>query len=244
VTSSDEPRRFFFVHMQKTGGVSLYMRLRRQFGTEAVYPALSDGDPEAVMPQLFPNILLDRWRARRDEIRVVTGHFPLCTVNLLNTEFIIFTVLRDPVERTLSYLRHHRDRSPGEGDRPLEEIYEDAERFRPFVENHMVKMLSLRAEEMTNGMMTVIDLDRRRLRRAKRALRELDEFGLQDDLESFAKRLAGRFGWQLGPTVHENVTRPADVPGSFRRRIADDNALDMDLYEYATKLRRRLDRGG
>jgi hypothetical protein len=244
VTSSDEPRRYFFVHMQKTGGVSLYMRLQRQFGPEAVYPAPSDGDPEAVMPQLFPNILLDSWRARRDQIRVVTGHFPLCTVNLLNAEFIIFTVLRDPVERTLSYLRHHRDRSPAEGDRPLEEIYEDPERFRPFIQNHMVKMLSLRAEEMTNGMMTVIDLDRRRLRRAKRALRELDEFGLQHDLEGFAQRLARRFGWQLGPTVHENVTRPADVPDSFRRRIADDNPLDMDLYEYATKLRRKLDRGG
>jgi len=244
VTSSEEPRRFFFVHMQKTGGVSLYMRLQRQFGAEAVYPAPSDGDPEAVMPQLFPNILFDRWGARRDEIRVVTGHFPLCTVNLLNAEFSVFTVLRDPVDRTLSYLRHHRDRSPGEGDRPLEQIYEDPERFRPFVENHMVKMLSLRAEEMTNGMMTVIDLDRRRLRRAKRALRELDEFGLQHDLEGFAQRLAGRFGWQLGPTVHENVTTPADVPDSFRRRIADDNALDMELYEYATKLRRKLDRGG
>jgi hypothetical protein len=243
VTSADEPRRFFFVHMQKTGGVSLYMRLQREFGEEAVYPARSDGDPEARMPQLFPNILLDRWRARRDEIRVVTGHFPLCTTELLDADFTTFTVLRDPVERTLSYLRHHRDTTPAERERPLEEIYEDPARFGPFIENHMVKMLSLRAEEMTDGMMTVIDLDRRRLRRAKRALRRIDDFGLQEDLEGFAQRLAGRYGWRLGPTVHENVTRPAEVPASFRDRIAEDNALDAELYEYAVKLRRKLDRG-
>jgi hypothetical protein len=243
VTSPDEPRRFFFVHMQKTGGVSLYMRLQREFGEKAVYPADFDGDPELRMPQLFPNILLDRWRARRDEIRVVTGHFPLCTRELLDAEFTTFTVLRDPVERTLSYLRHHRNTTPAEAERSLEEIYEDPARFRPFIENHMVKMLSLRAQEMTDGMMTVIDFDRGRLRQAKRALRKIDDFGLQEDLEGFAQRLSRRFGWRLGPVVHENVTRPIDVPGSFRSRIAEGNALDIELYEYAVKLRRRADRG-
>ena len=244
MTNADEPRRFFFVHMQKTGGVSLYMRLQREFGTEAVYPSPSDGDPVSRMPQLFPNILFDRWSERRDQIRVVTGHFPLCTAELLDADFTTLTVLRDPVERTLSYLRHHRDTTPAERERPLEEIYEDPARFRPFIENHMVKMLTLRPDEMTDGMMTIVDLDRRRLRAAKRALRRIDEFGLQHDLEGFAQRLVRRFGWDLGPPVHENVTRRTDVPNSFRERIAEDNALDMELYEYAVKLDRRLERAG
>ena len=175
-------------------------------------------------PQLFPHVLFDRWAERRDEIQVVTGHFPLCTIEFLDAEFTTLTVLRHPVERTLSYLRHHRDTTPGDRELPLEAIYEDPARFRPFIENHMVKMLSLRADEMTNGMMTVIDFDRGRLRRAKRALRKLDEFGLQEDLEGFAKRLEERFHWRLGPPVHSNVTEPVEVPESLRRRIADDNA--------------------
>ncbi len=227
------------MHILKTGGVSLYVRLQRHFGDQAVYPAPSDGDPADVAPQLFPHILLERWAARRAEIRVVTGHFPLCTAELLGADFTIMTVLRDPVSRTLSYLRHHRDTTPADADRPLEEIYEDPARFRPFIENHMVKMLSMKAEEMSNGMMTVIDLDSRRLRAAKRALRKMDEFGLQEELEAFAKRLERRFGWRLGPPVHENVTRPTDVPDSFRRRIAEDNRLDMELYEYGRRLQRR-----
>ncbi len=166
----------------------------------------------------------------------MTGHFPLCVTELLDADFATFTVLRDPVERTLSYLRHHRDTTPADSERSLEEIYEDPARFRPFIENHMVKMLSLRAEEMTHGMMTVIDLDRRRLRRAKRALRKMDEFGIQEDLEAFAQRLQRRLGWELGPKVHGNVTEADDVPDSFRSRIAEDNQLDMELYEYARKL--------
>jgi hypothetical protein len=239
VTSSPEPRRFFFVHIQKTGGVSLYVRLWRYFGREAVYPAPSDGSPITVAPQLFPHVLFERWKARRDEIQVVTGHFPLCTAELLDADFTTLTVLRDPVERTLSYLRHHRDTTPADSELSLEEIYENPARFRPFIENHMVKMLSLKAEEMTNGMMTVIDLDRRRLRGAKRALKGMDEFGIQEELEAFAQRLEHRFGWRLGPTVHGNVTTPCEVSDSFRSRIAEDNRLDVELYEYARKLLRK-----
>jgi hypothetical protein len=225
--------------MQKTGGISLYMRLQREFGEQAVYPAPTDGDPAGDAPQLFTRILLERWSERRDEIRVVTGHFPLCTTDLLDADFTVLTVLRDPVERTLSYLRHHRDTTPADSGLSLEEIYEDPARFRPFIENHMVKMLSLKAPEMTNGMMTVVDLDRSRLRKAKRALRRMDAFGLQEDLEGFAQRLERRHGWRLGPPVHENVTTPSEVPASFRSRIAEDNRLDMELYEYAQKLLRR-----
>jgi hypothetical protein len=225
--------------MQKTGGVSLYVRMQREFGEDAVYPAKSDGDAVAVAPQLITDVLLRRWAERRDTIRVITGHFPLCVTELLDCDFTTFTVLRDPVERTLSYLRHHRRTTPADRDKPLEQIYEEPGNFKHFIDNHMVKMLSMGADEMTDGMMTVLDLDRRRLRKAKRALRRMEAVGLQEDLEGFAARLEGLFGWRLGPPVHENVTDQVEVAPSFRSRIATDNELDMELYEDA---RRRLAR--
>jgi hypothetical protein len=244
LTSPPESRRFFFAHVQKTGGVSLYVRMLRQFGRSAVYPDPSDGDTVEDAPQLMTDVLFDRWKARGDEIQVVVGHFPLCTAELLGGGFTTLTVLRHPVDRTLSYLRHHRNTTPDDSERSLEEIYEDPLRFDHFIQNHMVKMLSLRAEEMTDGMMTKIEFDRGRLRQAKRALRKIDEFGLQDELESFAQRLERRFLWELGPPVHENVTEPVAVPDSFRARIAEDNRLDMELYEYARKLLSRRLRSG
>jgi hypothetical protein len=236
-----EPERFFFVHMQKTGGTSLYTRTKRHFGEAGVYPNDSDGETWDVAPNLMVPVLLERWPERRDQIRLVGGHFPLCTRELLDAEFTTFTVLRDPVERTLSYLRHHRELNRTDWDLTLEEMYEDPTRrmhFRHFIGDHMVKMLSLRTEEMTDGMMTLVDLDRARLEEAKRALGDMDEFGFQEDLEGFAQRLEHRWGWRLGGPRRDQPTAPVKVSRSLRRRIAEDTALDRELYEYARELAR------
>ena len=102
---SAEPQRYFFVHLQKTAGTS-FSRQMKEFGRPAIYPSDQDGNP--ITRAIDVEHLLARWRDRRDQIRVITGHFPLCTVELLDADFNTFTVLREPVERTLSYLRHHR----------------------------------------------------------------------------------------------------------------------------------------
>ena len=228
--------------MQKTGGTSLYMRTKRHFGEAGVYPDDSDGDVEDVAPQLMVPVLLERWQRRRDQIRLIAGHFPLCTRDLLDAEFRTFTTLRDPVERTLSYLRHHRELNRADWDLTLEKMYEEPAHvghFRHFTGNHMVKMLSLRTKEMTEGMLTLVDLDRDRLDRAKEALAEMDEFGFQEDLEGFAQRLERLWGWRLGDPRHDHPTKPIEVSASLRARIAEDTALDRELYEYARELARR-----
>src|SRR5437667_12329637 len=117
-----EPERFFFVHVQKAAGTSLLRRLQHHFGDRSVYPDDSDGAGR-VESVLSVGDLQERFRARRGEIRVVTGHFPLCTVGVLGAEFTTLTVLREPVERTLSYLRHHRQLNVEDRDKGLEEIY-------------------------------------------------------------------------------------------------------------------------
>ena len=197
-----------------------------------------DGGPAAHVP----HVLLERWAARRDEIRVVTGHFPLCTIELLDADFTTFTVLREPVERTLSYLRHHRETTPGRlASSRSRRSTRTPRDFRHFIENHMVKMLSLRAEEMTDGMMTVVDLDRGRLRTGQAgAARAWTSSACRRTSRDSPSGSSELFGWRLGPPVHEqrDRARPKSPP-LCGRRIAEDNALDMELYEYARKLRRR-----
>lgn len=229
-----EPQRSFFVHLQKTAGTTLFRRIRRHLGDAAVYPDASDGRPPETV--LLVDHLLERWRARRSEIRVVTGHFPLCTTELLGVPFATFTVLRDPVERTFSFLRHHRARTPADRHTPLEQIYADDIRFHGLVHNHMVKMFSLRAPEMVAGCMTRVDFTRGHLERAKEQLARVDVVGLQEDFESFCDELSAKFGWDLGPAEYANRTEPVDVAPAFAERIAHDNALDIELYEFARKL--------
>jgi hypothetical protein len=145
-------------------------------------------------------------------------------------------VLREPVERTLSYLRHHRKLTPGDAHLSLEEVYEDPLRYDRLVHNHMVKMLGMTAEEMTAWVMTTVDFTPAHLERAKQQLAAVDVVGVQEDFEPFCAELEARFGWDLGPPVVANDTPHEPVSDAFRQRIASDNALDVELYRYACEL--------
>lgn len=249
----NHPDRFFFLHVQKTGGTSLTRQLQRQFGEGAVYPDESDQN-ERRDAVISVRQLKERLRARGDEIRVVTGHFPLCTVEALGGGFRTFTILREPVERTLSYLRHRRRDDPEDRDKDLEEIYDDPYRFDGLVHNHMTKMFSLTseeaiawmrwvseaftrpAEETTAWVLTKIDFTPERLERAKQGLATVDVVGFQERFDDFCADLGDRFGWDLGTPPHENRSEPSEVSESFRARIAEDNAMDIELYEHARRL--------
>lgn len=228
------PERFFFLHLQKTAGTALAKRLHHQFPDDAIYPDASDGSPPDSV--LVVEHLAARVRARGDAIRVITGHFPLCTTEVLGGGFTTFTVLRDPVERTLSYLRHQRVLGDAPADVPLEQIYDDDFRFHSLIHNHMVKMLSMTPAEATADALTRVEFTPERLTRAKAALDTVDAVGVQDDFEAFCRSLERRWGWDLGPPVRMNRTAEVPVAESFRRRIAADNADDAELFEHARGL--------
>jgi hypothetical protein len=106
------------------------------------------------------------------------------------------------------------------------------------IQNHMVRTLTLSPEEMLghDGVLTPVSYTPDRLERAKDALAGLDVFGLQDCFETFCDELAGRYGLDVGEPVRSNTTEPTDVPDGLADRIAEDNALDMELYDYACSL--------
>jgi hypothetical protein len=231
---SADQRRFLFVHLQKTAGTTLISRIRSEFPERAVYPIPSDGDWIARV--ISVDHLLAIWAARGDEIRVVTGHFPLCTAELLGGGFTTLTVLRNPLDRTVSYLRHHRRLTPADAGLTLEEVYDDEFRFNGLIHNHMTKMLSLLPEEADSGALTRVEFTKERLERAKQRLAGVDAIGLQEDFESFWRQLATRFGWSLGDRAPRAGGPPTGLSREFRERILADNAHDIELYEFARRL--------
>jgi hypothetical protein len=232
-----EPQRYFFVHMQKTAGTALAKRLRLHFDRSAIYPLARDA--RTVESSIDIDLVRREFGERRDEVRLIIGHFPLSTTELLGVPFGTFTVLRDPVERTLSFLRDNKQRDPTAGEKSFEEIYADRVLFQGLIQNHMVKMLSLRAEELTAaGTMAPVDLDEAHLERAKRNLVErIDVMGLQEHFEEFCLELERRFGFDLGPSQFANRTKPMETPDGLRERIVRDNELDIELYRFAVQLR-------
>jgi hypothetical protein len=234
--TTGQARRWFFVHMHKTAGTALAQRLRHEFPPEAVYPTVAD--QQAYLPTLQVDLLRRSFEKHGDRLRLITGHFPLCTTERLGVPFATMTVLRDPVERTLSALRDMREHDEAFRDQPLEEIYADPVRFQCLIHNHMVKMLSMTPDEMTDGVLTVLDLDSRYLERAKRNLVErVDAWGVQEHFDEFCDELVQRFGWDLGPPRIANASRPFEAEDTFCARIARDNALDVELYRFALELR-------
>jgi hypothetical protein len=235
MTAASE-RCWFFVHLHKTAGTALLQRLRLAFGEDAIYPTVSDNWTHFATMNL--DLLRQRFADGGHGIRVVTGHFPLCTTELLGTPFVTMTVLRDPVERTLSALRDMRERDAEHRGKSLEEIYADPIKFRCLIQNHMVKMLAMTCEEMTDGFLTVLDLDAGHLERAKQNLVEhIDVWGMQEHFEEFCDDLTRRFGWDLGPPRFANRSTPCGAEGGLRERIAEDNRLDVELYQFAADLR-------
>ena len=230
-----EPRRFFFVHLQKTAGTALFRRLRIQFGTRGVYPMPEfQGSPKTA---LDVDLLRRRFANHADEIRVVTGHFPLCVSEMLGVPFTTFTVLREPVDRTLSFLRHQRQEEPRFRTASLEEIYADPVRREGLIRNHMVRMLSLTVEEMTEGALTPVVVDERRLERAKtNVAHRIDVVGVQEHFDEFCDELSARFGWDLGPPQFANRSAAMEANPTLAERIAEDNAMDLELYRFARGL--------
>lgn len=226
--------KYFFLHLQKTGGSALKMRLRHHFGERAVYPCADDGElPDVV---IRPGQLIDRVAVRGDEIRVITGHFPLATVELLPGEYRTFTLLREPVERTLSFLRH-QVRVSNTTTTDLVELYEDPFRYH-MIHNHMTKMLALDAQTTLAGgaILANVEMTEEHLEIARKKLAGLDVVGVQEHHNEFVAELERKFGWDLGPHRTANRTQAEPVDPAFRERIAKDNALDVALYDYALEL--------
>jgi len=236
----DPDTRFFVAHMQKTAGTTLRDRLRATFPEEQVYPNGEDG-PDGRVSVISVSHLLECWKNRGERIRLLTGHFPVRTVELLDAPFVTVTVLRDPVERTLSFLRHQAERHQrgADPDTPLWEIYEDPFRFEAMIQNHMTRMLSLSPDEFGpgDGVLTQVPYTPERLEMAKEALAGLDAFGLQSRLDEFCDELGARWGLTVGPPTRSNTTEATPPPAGLVERIREDNALDVELYEFARALR-------
>lgn len=230
-------RRFFFVHLQKTGGISLLWRLRRVFPDPAIYPDASDGDMWADQPQMSVDRLLQRWsvRRRRAQIRLIAGHFPLATTALLGEEFTSFTILREPVARTASFLRHYRANHPQWQSRSLTDLFDDPFVNRNILRNHMTKMLGLAPDEMTAGVLTLPDLGEHHLAAACRNLEDMGLVGLTEQMEDFAAGLERRFGWDLGDPIRSNESAAQALDPGLADRIVAENDLDVRLYQFAAE---------
>ena len=226
----------------KTGGATFRQHVYANFGAGEVYPRPKVDNMERAW---LVDSLLGLPPDRRAETRAYTGHFPFVVTELLGIELVTFTVLRHPVDRTLSYLKHCKRYHSKHADLRLEEIYEDPFYFPCFIQEHQTKIFSMTADDPLESYADVVDVDDRRLEIAKTNLEKVDVVGLSEHYGELLAEMQQRFGWQFKPLSNRRVSNEDWVASaSFRRRIAEDNRADMAFFEFATQLyaRRRRTR--
>ena len=224
----DRSRPYFFVHVMKTAGLTFNEHIRRNFAPEEIFPG--PDDPDAVGYWVIER-LRETVAEPHEHIRLFHGHFPFFVTDLV-PEAVTLSVLREPVARTVSLLEMRRIQDMP--DKTIEEVYEDHLVFGREIHNHQTKIFSLREADDAKTWVHVIDLDRDRLDVARANLARLDLLGFQERFDDFLAAVRDRYGWRIDPIDRVNTaSRTPAVSDAFRRRIAEDNPLDMELYDWA-----------
>lgn len=276
--------RFLFIHVMKTGGSSFADLVRNNFPPQARYPDVvltPDSDwARRFEAYTFPRRIVDDVNARSERLRMVRGHFPYAVRSLLEADYEAMTILRHPVERTVSYLKHCRMYHAEHRELSFEAVYEQPWFFESFMHNYQTKIFSMTPQECLSeerlGDMTpplpprsafiegqdppeeatrlsrvspsrltlelfspstgVVHVDEERLQTARRNLEEISLLGVTERYGNFVEALHTRYGWSVASIPHRNAGDHARIDPGLRKRIEEDNPLDMALYEFAEGL--------
>ncbi len=201
--------RLYFIHIPKTGGTTLRFLLEAQLSVDQIYPYRNP------FQQLGPV-----------SHELVSGHFPYWFCKQIDPKFeesYKVTILREPIERFLSFLRAKKRAEPLLPN--LQSLLHLKKYKKDFVDNGLCRHLC------TNPNLEGEAL----LESAKEALLTLDSVLF---FESFTQDVLALFQ-HLGVDLHEsdipllNNTNKTEVSNQLLEEIRNLNLLDLQLYEFA-----------
>ncbi len=237
---SEQAEQFFFIHIQKTAGTSLRQHLLENFRQEEIYPLPQKGGLlNYLVLYEMGGLLVGLPPEEQAAFRLFHGHMPFAVTRRLTGDKppTTFTVLREPVARTLSVLKQKKRKRPELADASLEDIYNIPKYFEGQILNHQAKVFAVPDDSDLLSGFDPYPIGPAELETAKQNLAKVDVIGLQSDMPAFLTELERRFGWRmLQEDVRENVSKDMDVPQSLIERIKADNAVDIAFYEFAQQL--------
>jgi len=205
-----------FVHIQKTAGTSLITILRNSFGIGHLEVRTLDRSAAAVFgaADLAVVLRVSPW------VKSICGHEIIEPTAHLPDRFLPYTILREPVARTLSHFedKQRRGREPP----GLEDFLADPE-------NHNFQVRKIAGGE---------DLEK-----AKRLLAEAYLFvGVQERFDESVRALAALAPWRMDLRyLPSNVFESRELRDRLRKdpevmaRFRDINGLDTELHEWVSR---------
>ncbi len=227
-------RQIFFCHIPKTAGTAVAAAFEASFRPDKILPRR---EMAAANNNTYPPLddFVAACKAR--SARLVRGHYHLSLRHRLRDPLVV-VVMRDPVERAASHVRHMIRKHPERRDWTFTEL--DQGRL-PVPDNVMTRLLGgslddVGAADLASAnhalMRGELGDPERRLASAIAALDSIDLLGFCDDLETFARALRilrVKFDSSVGVNQTEKLVFTPQQMATLEER----NALDVALYGHA-----------
>lgn len=222
-----------FAHMPKAAGISLNVVMKKQYGIRQFLEL----NPKIPRKAYNDVIEMSIWSLL--QLRGLSGHVIWGIHEWLPKPFIYITLLRDPVERILSFYAYARSSPTHRLHNEMIEKKMSLEEFLTWeksaheTENLQCKLLSSAYPYRETNMPTVFT-------NAKNNLQQYFLVGLTEQFEKSLELFSGSFGWKNVQVERENVTpnrvKRKDVSPQIIKKIEELNKFDMELYEIGNRL--------
>lgn len=178
----------------------------------------------------------DAAQDERDSFKLIKGHFAFGLHEYLSGTSEYITVLRDPIERTVSHFYdaaevkdHWFYEEINRRKLSLENVLDEG--TMPNLENNMVRMLS------GNNRLPFGSCTREMLEAANENLEKyFTVIGLQSRFDEFVTACALRYGWKnflwyRRHRVGKSRPRIEEISDNVREKLSNCNRLDQELYD-------------
>ena len=222
-----------FLHLPKAAGTTLKDILHRQYQTDEIYQLDNTQFIEA--QEKFKQL----GQAEKAKFKIVTGHMYFGLHNYLASPFTYITMLRNPIDRAISYY-HFVKNLPSHEDYELIKtknisLKEYCQMPRENMNNGQTRLLSgtREAEICLDDMLAV----------AKQNLQKhFLVVGVQERFDESLLLLQSKLGWKKPPFYYRRNTNRSKsyaqlgVSADTLATIEKYNQLDLQLYEYANQI--------
>jgi hypothetical protein len=234
---------YIVMHIAKTAGTTLRANFELNFAENVLVPAYTSSD----IPH-FERMKDFACRNIAAETRCIFGHLAYFDMHQdlgLDTDPRYITFLRDPVERSISLYRFAKrvpenigHKEITEGDWSLEEWFEKSRVYHNRCNGQVRHLL----RSPSHPFPPELELTSEHLEEAKRRLSRFWFVGLTERFDDDSHYLYGRIGFsKYHPETMMNAAPGREVVAEeTKRTIAEANALDRQLYEFARQLHNRF----
>lgn len=218
-----------FLHVPKTGGVTLRRALKWKYPSRILYDETLTKSVDAL-----DQVPL----SERASARIIFGHLHYGVHEHIPQQCDYVTLLREPVARVVSSYHYvRRDRRHWlhaelmRSSEPLEHFL----RVDPSIDNHQTRMISGRGGGEINARGTE-SLDSDALDEAKRNLERFLVVGVTERFDETFILLRRALGWRLPYYVTANAARsPQPIAEAAREQVRERNQLDLELFRFANE---------